>query len=138
MLWVRVPHTSVLWSGWRQCAVTVGDGGRLRNPREPTIDLCRPDLVDRFFAELCDDLPDPDLDTPKVAMMLLAEYEDVVAKRLEANRSVPHVFRHLDASANLVLALDEELACCLVCANLLTLQDTINPVANPPATRCRC
>jgi hypothetical protein len=79
----------------------------------------------------------PDLNASEVPVMLLAEHKDVVTQSLEAHRCVPHVFRHFDAFANFVLALDEELARRLVCANLLTLQDTINPKANPPDVATR-
>ena len=50
------------------------------------------------------------LDASEVPVMLLAEDEDVVTERLEPHRSLPHVLRHLDAFADLVLALDEQFA----------------------------
>jgi len=108
----------------KQCAVAVGCSGSLRHAGES--------CVDGFLPKLGDDLPNSDFDASEVQVMLLAEHEDVVTKRLETNRSVAHILWHLDAFANLVLALDEKLARRLVCANLLTLQDTINPEANPP------
>jgi hypothetical protein len=69
-------------------------------------------------------------------MMLLAEYEDVVAKRLEAKRGVPHVLRHPDAFANLILALDgggRMLPC--VCR---PFHASRHHQPDNESTRCRC
>lgn len=90
-----------------------------------SVDLGGLDLVDRLFAEFRDDLFDPDLNTSKVAVMLLAEYEDVVAQGLEASGGVPHILRHLNAFANLVLALVEELLRGLMRSNLLAFKHSI-------------
>jgi len=91
----------------KQCAVAVGCSGSLRHAGESCVDLGGLDPVDGFLAELGNDLQHSDLNASEVPVILLAEHENVVTKRLEAHRCVPHVFRHLDAFANLTLALDE-------------------------------
>jgi hypothetical protein len=45
---------------------------------------------------------------------------------------MPHILRHLDPFSNLVLAFDEEIARCTMRPNLLSFQNTIDSIANPP------
>jgi hypothetical protein len=86
----------------------------------------------RRVSESRNDLLDPDLDAPEVAMVLLAVNEDVVAEGLEARRGLPHVLRHLDPFADLVLALVEKIFGGTPRAHLLSFQHAVGAIANPP------
>jgi hypothetical protein len=71
------------------------------------------------------------------SVMLLAEYEDVVTESFEANRGMPHVLRHLDPFSDLVLTLVEEIFRSTPCAYLLSFQDAVDAITNPPDVTSR-
>ena len=70
-------------------------------------------------------------------MVFLAVDQDVIAEGLEPDRSLPHILRHLDAFSDLILTLVEQFLCGSPCPHLLSLQDSIDAIANPPNVASR-